>query len=107
MKPYIQRQAADLAAYPNLVVIYLGMRVYSLRWLTTLLKLGNEVRKAVNANPDGLLFHESFYFSLLPLHMGLRQYCRQHLLRRMRSKKQFLCGGSVSVTDNDRRFDVS
>jgi len=48
MKPYIQRQAADLAAYPNLVVIYLGMRVYSLRGLTTLLRVGSEVRKAAN-----------------------------------------------------------
>jgi len=30
----------------------------------------------VNANPDELLFHESFYFSLLPLHIGVRQYWR-------------------------------
>jgi hypothetical protein len=68
--------AADLGAYPNLVAIYLGMRVYTLRGLWTVASLRTEVLKSVDAKPDGLLFHESFYFSLFPLHIGLRQYWR-------------------------------
>jgi hypothetical protein len=70
------RCAADLTGQPNLVVIYLGMRVYTPLGLSTALALRREMRKAVNAKPAGLLFHESFYFSLLPLHIGLRQYWR-------------------------------
>jgi len=76
MKTSVSRQAADLSQFPNLVVIYLGMRVYNLRGLMTVLNLRRQVLKAVEAKPDGLLFHESFYFSLLPLHIGLRQYWR-------------------------------
>lgn len=70
------RCSADLSAYPRLVVIYLGLRVYSLRGLLTASSLRKQERKAVEAKPEGLLWHESFYFSLLPLHIGLRQYWR-------------------------------
>jgi Domain of unknown function (DUF4188) len=76
MRDMIEQRAADLAPYPDLVVIYLGMRVYRLRGLLTVLRLRNEILKAVKAQPEGLLFHESFYFSLVPLHIGLRQYWR-------------------------------
>jgi len=72
----VDRQAADLSQYPHLVVIYLGMRVYNPRGLLTVLRLRRQVLRAVAARPDGLLFHESFYFSLFPLHVGLRQYWR-------------------------------
>lgn len=76
MKNNVSRQAADLSEYPNLVVIYLGMRVYNARGLWTVWTLRRQVLDAVAAKPDGLLFHESFYFSLFPLHIGLRQYWR-------------------------------
>jgi hypothetical protein len=76
MPDLIERRAADLASYPNLVVIYLGMRVYRLRGLLTVLRLRSEVLKAVKARQEGLLYHESCYFSLFPLHVGLRQYWR-------------------------------
>jgi Domain of unknown function (DUF4188) len=72
----VERWAADLSAYPNLVVIYLGMRVYTLRGLASVLSLRNEILREIRRRPDGLLHHESFYFSLLPLHIGLRQYWR-------------------------------
>jgi hypothetical protein len=72
----VSRRAADVAAFPSLVVIYLGMRVYTGRGLRTVLRLRSEIRKTLAQTPDGLLFHESFYFSLLPLHIGLRQYWR-------------------------------
>ena len=72
----MEREAADLSAYPNLVVIYLGMRVYTLRGLASVLSLRNEILREIRRRPDGLLDHESFYFSLFPLHIGLRQYWR-------------------------------
>jgi hypothetical protein len=76
MGDLIEQRAADLSSYPHLVVIYLGMRVYRLRGLLTVLRLRSEVLKAVRSQPEGLLYHESFYFSLFPLHIGLRQYWR-------------------------------
>lgn len=66
----------DLSAYPDLVVIYLGMRANSLRGIKTLISFGPKIRKSVDARPDGLLLHEDFLFSLFPPHGGMRQYWR-------------------------------
>jgi len=67
---------ADLSAYPDLVVIYLGMRVEEPRGLETLQRLGPQIEAAVQEQPDGLLLHESLSFSEEPLHVGMRQYWR-------------------------------
>lgn len=75
-KEPIRRQTVDLSGYPDLVVIYLGMRVLRFGGIGTLLKNGKEIQQAVAAKPDGLLLHESFVFSLAPLHLGMRQYWR-------------------------------
>jgi Domain of unknown function (DUF4188) len=64
----------DLSGYPDLVVIYLGMRVRTPRGFLKFLKLGREIRQSVAAEPDGLLLHENFAFS--PIHGGMRQYWR-------------------------------
>lgn len=66
----------DLSAYPDLVVIYLGMRANSLRGIKTLLEFGPRISSAVAAKPDGLLLHENVIFSLFPPHLGMRQYWR-------------------------------
>jgi hypothetical protein len=58
------RTTVDLSAYPDLVVIYLGMRVNSRRGLKTLMSFGAKIRKSVEARPDGLLLHENLLFSL-------------------------------------------
>jgi hypothetical protein len=71
MRDMIEQRAADLGSYPELVVIYLGMRVYRLRGLYTVIRLRNEVLKEVKAQPDGLLYHESFLFYLFTIHKGL------------------------------------
>jgi hypothetical protein len=68
------RATADLSAYPDLVVIYLGMRVNSPAGLRTLASFGPKIRKSVEARPDGLLLHENLVFSLFPPHAGMRQY---------------------------------
>ena len=72
----IERQTVDLSAYPDLVVIYLGMRAQSIRGVKTLLTFGPKIAAAVEAKPEGLLLHEGFFFSLVPPHAGMRQYWR-------------------------------
>jgi hypothetical protein len=64
----------DLGGYPDLVVIYLGMRVNRLQGLKTLFGFGPQIASSVAARPDGLLLHENFIFSLFPPHAGMRQY---------------------------------
>lgn len=76
MAAKVTRTTVDLAPFPNLVVIYLGMRVNSLRGLGTLLRFGPGIQASVDAKPDGLLLHENLLFSLFPPHVGMRQYWR-------------------------------
>ncbi len=72
----VKRQTVDLSGHPDLVVIYLGMRVNKLRGLGKLLAVGPQIQKSAQAKPDGLLLHENMLFSLFPLHLGMRQYWR-------------------------------
>ena len=72
----VQRQTVDLSQFPDLVVIYLGMRVRRLRGLRKLLKTGRQIQAGVAQHPEGLLLHENFVFSLVPPHVGMRQYWR-------------------------------
>jgi Domain of unknown function (DUF4188) len=76
MKAKVNRRTVDLSGYPDLVVIYLGMRVNALTGLKTLLGFGPKIAKSVEARPDGLLLHENLLYSLLPPHIGMRQYWR-------------------------------
>jgi hypothetical protein len=72
----VDRRTVDLSSYPDLVVIYLGMRMNSLRGLWTMSRFGPQIRKSVAAKPDGLLLHEDLLYSLVPFHVGMRQYWR-------------------------------
>jgi hypothetical protein len=72
----VERRTVDLTAYPDLVVIYLGMRVNAWTGLKTLVGFGPRIDASVKAKPDGLLLHESLMYSLVPLHVGMRQYWR-------------------------------
>jgi hypothetical protein len=72
----VNRVTVDLVDYPDLVVIYLGMRVNSPRGLKTVLQFGPRISSAVAEKPEGLLLHENLLFSLFPLHVGMRQYWR-------------------------------
>jgi hypothetical protein len=71
-----RRSTVELTGYPDLVVIYLGMRARTLRGMATLLGFGPRIGAAVRQRPDGLLLHENLAFSLFPLHLGMRQYWR-------------------------------
>jgi hypothetical protein len=68
------RETVDLSAYPDLIVIYLGMRMRTPRGVLQFLRLGREIRQSVDARPDGLLLHEQLIYGLL--HGGMRQYWR-------------------------------
>jgi hypothetical protein len=69
-----KRETVDLSAYPDLVVIYLGMRVNTWRGIKTLAGFGPKISDAVEARPDGLLLHERIIYSLR--HIGMREYWR-------------------------------
>jgi len=60
-------------AFPDLVVIYLGMRVRTLRGLRTLISFGP---RSAPRSTEGLLLHESLIYSLFPIHPGISQYWR-------------------------------
>jgi hypothetical protein len=76
MPTRVERRTVDLSGYPDLVVIYLGMRVNRITGIKTLLGFGPQISSSVEAKPDGLLLHENFVFSLFPIHVGMRQYWR-------------------------------
>lgn len=80
-----ERQTIDLSQFPELVVIYLGMRVRSPRGVLTLLSFGRRIHKAVREKPDGLLLNEDLIYArrwlgviptIVPMHYGQRQYWR-------------------------------
>jgi hypothetical protein len=70
------RTTVDLSAYPDLVVIYLGMRVEEPHGAKTLQTLGPQIQASVEEQPDGLLLHEQLIYSQDPLHVGMCQYWR-------------------------------
>lgn len=88
----VNRQTVDLSGYPDLVVIYLGMRVNTLTGLKTLFGFGPKISKSVAARPDGLLLHEPIIYSIFPMHAGMRQYWRdfESLERWSRSEPHML-----------------
>ncbi len=72
----VQRLTVDLASYPDLVVIYLGMKVRTITGLKTLVGFGPKISNSVAQMPDGLLRHENMLYLLFPPHAGMRQYWR-------------------------------
>ena len=68
------RISVDLSPYPDLVVIYLGMRVNALRGVATLFGIGRGLMEIQRQKPDGLLAHENMNYGLR--HVGMRQYWR-------------------------------
>ena len=76
MPTRVERRTVDLSGYPDLVVVYLGMRVNRFTGLKTLIGFGPRIANSVADAPDGLLLHENFMFSLFPMHAGMRQYWR-------------------------------
>jgi hypothetical protein len=72
----VARTTVDLDAYLDLVIVYRGMRVRATRGLRTLLGSGPQIGRCWREEPDGLLLHEDFMWSLVPPHSGMRQYWR-------------------------------
>lgn len=76
MPTKVERRTVDLSQYPNLVVIYLGMRVNRLAGLKMLFGIGPKISASAKQQPEGLLVHETIAYSLFPMHIGMRQYWR-------------------------------
>jgi hypothetical protein len=76
MRTRVDRRTVDLSGYPDLVVILLGMRVNRITGLKTLFGFGPKISSSVAAKPEGLLRHETVFYSLFPMHVGMRQYWR-------------------------------
>ncbi|MEV6429803.1 phenylacetaldoxime dehydratase family protein [Nocardia sp. NPDC051463] len=72
----VNRTTVDLSEYPDLVVVYLGMRVRRPRGILRLLGLGPKLYKSHKDQPEGLLSHEDVVWALFPPHWGARQYWR-------------------------------
>lgn len=72
----VERRTVDLSGYPDLVVIYLGLRINAWMGLRTAFGLGPRIGRAIDPRPDGLLLHEPVFYSLFPPHVGMRQYWR-------------------------------
>jgi hypothetical protein len=76
MPTKVERKTVDLSGYPDLIVIYLGMRVNRITGMKTLMGFGPRINKSIEEQPDGLLRHENIIISLFPMHLGFRQYWR-------------------------------
>jgi hypothetical protein len=76
MRTHVNRRTVDLSGYPDLVVIYLGMRVNRLTGIKYLLRIGSQISSSVSPQPEGLLHHETLFYSFFPIHFGIRQYWR-------------------------------
>ncbi|MFI9510959.1 monooxygenase family protein [Nocardia sp. NPDC052566] len=72
----VNRATVDLGGYPDLVVVYLGMRVHRVRGMLRLLGVGPKLYSSHREGPEGLLSHEDVIWSLFPPHWGARQYWR-------------------------------
>ena len=68
------RVAVDLGAYPDLVVVYLGFHVSTLRGFFAILGIGKGLGMIRRNKPDGLLADEPVLYGLR--HIGMRQYWR-------------------------------
>lgn len=73
-RSHVKRTTVDLTPFPGLVVMYLGMRLNSLRGLPTMVRFGRQIQHSVDSKPDGLLLHERIVWS--PRQLGMRQYWR-------------------------------
>lgn len=74
---HAEPKTVDLSAFPDLVVIILGMQVKAVGGLKTLIGLGPQIDKAGASAPEGLLhFENNIIFKLFPLHLGMRWYWR-------------------------------
>ncbi|MGH2759064.1 MAG: phenylacetaldoxime dehydratase family protein [Actinomycetota bacterium] len=75
-KRRVDRRTVDLSGYPDLVIVYLGMRVRKLRGFLKIIGLGPQIRNSWKQEPEGLLLHEDIVWSVMPPHIGMRQYWR-------------------------------
>ena len=73
----VERRTVDLSQFPELVVIYLGMRVNRYdRTENACLDSAQRSRPRSRRSLTACLLHENMIYSLFPAHVGMRQYWR-------------------------------
>jgi Domain of unknown function (DUF4188) len=113
----VNRRTVDLSAYPDLVVIYLGMRINAWTGVKTVFGFGPKIDASVKAKPEGLLRHERVIYSLFPPNVGMRHYWRSfedleawtrsesnRLWRKAFLKKAYFMRGGPSTTTSRSRL---
>ena len=66
----VKRLAVDLSRYPDLVVVYLGMRVNRITGLKTLFGFGPRITKSVKGRPTAYLAMETSFSRFFPWTRG-------------------------------------
>jgi hypothetical protein len=74
MQPDSPRRSVDLTAYPDLIVVYLGIRLRGWRGALAMLQIGSGLAAIRRDPPDGLLRDEGLLYGWG--HFGMRQYWR-------------------------------
>ena len=72
----VNRYTVDLNAYPDLVIFYGGMKANTLGGIRMVRMYQKFLRKALKAEPEGLLAQDHFVYSYFPLHYWIRTYWR-------------------------------
>ena len=70
MSTRVDRKTVDLSGYPELVVVYLGMRVNRLTGMKTLLGFGPQISDSVAARPDGIAATREYGLFAIPSPRG-------------------------------------
>jgi hypothetical protein len=68
MRTCVERRTVNLSAYPDLVVVYLGMRVNRITGIKTPLGFGPKISSSATAQPDGCFgtcFSSGRYFQCM------------------------------------------
>jgi hypothetical protein len=74
MQPAVLRETVDLSAYPDLIVMLLGLKLKRPRALLAMRDVGRGLAAIRRDPPDGLLANQNFLFGWN--HVGIRQYWR-------------------------------
>ena len=102
MAERVERSTVDLSGYPDLVVIYLGMRVRKWKGLKTIFGFGPKISNSVARRPPGLLLHETVFFSPCTWGCGNTGRILRHS-RHGRARSRTVSGGrSSSATPAER-----
>jgi hypothetical protein len=98
MNTHVSRRTVDLSAYPDLVVVYLGMRVKALAGTGPFYVLARKLRMRAPRNPTVCcIASRTSSTASFPVHLGMRWYWRDFARwRRGRDPRHIAIGERIS-----------